>query len=55
VKSLDVAQAGKTLYYFSAGFLIFNQSDFTSGLNADRAVAETSVPRSGESYTHDGL
>src|ERR1035438_2910619 len=32
VKSLDVAQVGEMLYYFSAGFLTFKQSDFTSCL-----------------------
>ena len=29
VKSLDVAQVGEMLYYLSAGFLTFKQSDFT--------------------------
>jgi hypothetical protein len=29
------------LYYFSAGFLTFKQSDFTSCLSSDSAVAET--------------
>ena len=38
VKSLDVAQVGDTLYYFSAGFLTFKQSDFTSCLSADRLL-----------------
>ena len=38
VKSLDVAQVGDTLYYFSAGFLTFKQSDFTSCLSADRPL-----------------
>jgi hypothetical protein len=44
VKLLDVAQVGDKLYYFSAGFLTFKQSEFTSCLSADRAVAETRVP-----------
>ena len=38
VKSLDVAQAGDKLYYFSAGFLTFKQSEFTSCLSADRPL-----------------
>ena len=38
VKSLDVAQVGDTLYYFSAGFLTFKQSEFTSCLSADRPL-----------------
>ena len=38
VKSLDVAQVGETLYYFSAGFLTFKQSDFTSCLSADQSL-----------------
>jgi len=38
VKSLDVAQVGDTLNYFSAGFLTFKQSDFTSCLSADRPL-----------------
>jgi hypothetical protein len=38
VKSLDVAQARETLYYFSAGFLTFKQSDFTSCLSLDRPL-----------------
>src|SRR5664280_970252 len=38
VKSLDVAQVRDTLYYFSAGFLTFKQSDFTSCLSADRPL-----------------
>ena len=29
------AQVGETLYYLSAGFLTFNQIDFTSRLSAD--------------------
>jgi hypothetical protein len=29
------AQVGETLYYLSAGFLTFNQIDFTSCLSAD--------------------
>src|ERR1035438_8434904 len=37
-KSLDVAQMGETLYYFSAGFLTFKQSDFISCLIADRPL-----------------
>src|SRR5664280_3409714 len=38
LKSLDVAQVGDTLYYFSAGFLTFKQSEFTSCLSADRPL-----------------
>jgi len=38
VKSPDVAQVGEMLYYFSAGFLTFEQWDFTSCLNADRPL-----------------
>src|SRR5271155_2487281 len=38
VKSLDVAQVGDTLYYVSAGFLTFKQSEFTSCLSADRPL-----------------
>src|SRR5260370_39696533 len=38
VKSLDVAQVGDTLYYFSAGFLTFKQSEVTSCLSADRPL-----------------
>jgi hypothetical protein len=38
VKSLDVAQVGDRLYYFSAGFLTFKQSDLTSCLSADRPL-----------------
>src|ERR1017187_10042341 len=38
VKSLDVAQVGDTFYYFSAGFLTFKQSEFTSCLSADRPL-----------------
>ena len=38
VKSLDVAQVGDTLYYFSAGFLTFKQSEFTSCLSADQPL-----------------
>jgi hypothetical protein len=38
VKSLDVAQVGDTLYYFSAGFLTFKQSDVTSCLSAERPL-----------------
>ena len=38
VKSLDVAQVGETLYYFSAGFLTFKQSDVSSRLSADRPL-----------------
>src|ERR1035437_9632389 len=38
VKSLDVAQVGDTLYYLSAGFLTFKQSEFTSCLSADRPL-----------------
>jgi len=38
VKSLDVAQVGDTLYYFSAGFLTFRQSEFTSCLSAGRPL-----------------
>jgi hypothetical protein len=37
VKSLDVAQVGD-MYYFSAGFLTFKQSEFTSCLSADRPL-----------------
>jgi hypothetical protein len=33
-----IAQVGETLYYFSAGFLTFKQSDFTSCLSADRRL-----------------
>jgi hypothetical protein len=33
-----IAQVGDTLYYFSAGFLTFKQSDFTSCLSADRRL-----------------
>jgi hypothetical protein len=38
VESLDVAQAEDKLYYFSAGFLTFKQSEFTSCLSADRPL-----------------
>ncbi|MGA9583866.1 MAG: hypothetical protein WBQ95_00985 [Terracidiphilus sp.] len=38
MKSLDVAQVGDSLYYFSAGFLTFKQSEFTSCLSADRPL-----------------
>ena len=38
VKALDVAQVGDRLYYSSAGFLTFKQSDFTSCLSADRPL-----------------
>jgi hypothetical protein len=38
VKSFDVAQVGDTLYYFSAGFLSFKQSEVTSCLSADRPL-----------------
>ena len=38
VKSLDVAQVGDMLYYSSAGFLTFKQSEFTSCLSADRSL-----------------
>ncbi len=37
-KSPDVAQMEETLYYFSAGFLTFKQSDFTSRLIVDRPL-----------------
>ena len=40
MKSLDVAQVGDTLYYFSAGFLSFKQSEFTSCLSVDRPLLE---------------
>lgn len=33
-----MARLGQTLYYFSAGFLTFKQSDFTSCLSADRPL-----------------
>jgi hypothetical protein len=33
-----MARLGQTLYYFSAGFLTFKQSDFTSCLSADRQL-----------------
>ena len=32
------AQVGEPLYYFSAGFLTFKQSDFTSCLSADQSL-----------------
>ena len=38
VRSLDVAQVGDTLYYFSAGFLTFKQREFTSCLRVDRPL-----------------
>ena len=38
MKSLDVAQLGDMLYYFSAGFLTFKQCDLTSCLSADRPL-----------------
>src|ERR1039458_10284861 len=38
VKSLDVAQVGEMLYYFSAGFLTFKQSEFTSCLRDRKSV-----------------
>ena len=38
MKSLDVAQVGDALYYFSAGFLTFKQSDLTSRLSSDRPL-----------------
>ena len=44
VKSLDVAQVGDTLYYFSADFLTFKQSDFHFLFESGSAVAETRVP-----------
>ena len=38
VKSLDVAQVGETLYYSSARFSFFKQSDSTPRLSVDRRL-----------------